>query len=63
MPGWGVGLLVALRPYVLALLLAFASGAVIVNSAIMKLPTKTDGRFWPFMIGGPAYGLLLVPLG
>jgi hypothetical protein len=61
--GWGLGLLVALPPYTLALLLAFVSGAVIMNSAIMELPAEKDGRFWPFVIGGLAYGLLLLLLG
>jgi hypothetical protein len=61
--GWGLGLLVALPPYVSALVLAFVSGAVILNSAIAELPADKDGRFWPFVIGGLAYGLLLVPLG
>ena len=60
--GWGAGLLVAVPGFVLALLLAFVSGAVIVNSAIMELPSEKDGRFWPFVIGGLAYALLLLPL-
>jgi hypothetical protein len=60
--GWGAGLLFAVPPFVLALLLAFVSGAVIMNSAIMELPSEKDGRFWPFMIGGLAYALLLLPL-
>jgi len=61
--GWGLGLLVTLPPYTLALFLAFVSGAVIMNSAIMELPAEKDGRFWPFVSGGLAYGLLLLPLG
>jgi hypothetical protein len=42
---------------------AFVSGAVIVNSAIMELPSDKDGRFVPFMLGGVIYGLILLPLG
>jgi len=61
--GWGLGLLVPLPPYVLALLVSFVSGAVIVNSAIMELPSDKDGRFVPFMLGGLLYGLILLPLG
>ncbi len=53
--GWGAGLLFAVPPFVLALLLAFVSGAVIMNSAIMELPSEKDGRFWPFVMGGLAY--------
>ena len=45
------------------LLLAFLSGAVIMNSLILELPTEKDGRFWPFLTGGLLYGLVLLPLG
>jgi hypothetical protein len=60
--GWGLGLLFALPQYVLALLVAFISGAVIMNSAIMELPSDRDGRFLPFLAGGLIYGLILLPL-
>ena len=63
MLGWGVGVLFAVPPFAVALLLAFVSGAVIMNSAIMELPSEKDGRFWPFLVGGLAYALLLLPLG
>jgi hypothetical protein len=61
--GWGVGMLVTLPEYVLSLLVAFVSGAIIMNSLIMELPSEKDGRFLPFMIGGVVYGLILLPLG
>ena len=61
--GWGVGLLVALPHAMIALLVAFISGAIVMNSAIMELPTEKDGRFLPFMTGGLVYGLILLPLG
>lgn len=61
--GWGAGLLFALPSYAVALLVAFVSGAVIMNSAIMELPSDKDGRFVPFLIGGLLYGLILLPLG
>lgn len=61
--GWGSGLLFALPDAVLTLLLAFISGAVIMNSMIMELPSEKDGRFWPFMVGGLLYALILWPLG
>jgi len=61
--GWGLGLLITLPAYVLALLVAFISGAIIMNNTIMEMPSEKDGRFVPFMIGGLAYGLVLVPLG
>ena len=63
MLGWGAGLLFALPHYVLALLVSFISGAIIMNSTIMELPSEKDGRFLPFMAGGVVYGLILLPLG
>jgi hypothetical protein len=61
--GWGMGLLFTLPQPVLALLVAFISGAIIMNSLIMELPAEHGGRFWPFMSGGLVYGLILLPLG
>jgi len=61
--GWGMGLLLALPGHTLALLVAFISGAIIMNSLIMELPAGKDGRFLPFMAGGLVYGLILLPLG
>jgi Kef-type K+ transport system membrane component KefB len=60
--GWAVAQVVALPPHIVALLLAFVSGAVIMNSAIMELPSDKDGRILPFMIGGLVYGAILLPL-
>ena len=60
--GWVAALVFALPPHVLALLVAFVSGAVIMNSAVMELPSEKEGRFVPFMIGGLVYGALLLPL-
>ena len=61
--GWAAGVLFALPHHTIALLLAFVSGAVIMNSAVMELPSEKDGRFLPFMLGGLVYGLVLLPLG
>ena len=60
--GWGAGVVIAVPPFVSSLVLAFISGAVIMNSALMELPSDKDGRFWPFVIGGLSYALLLIPL-
>jgi hypothetical protein len=60
--GWGLGALVELPGVVVALLVAFVSGAVIMNSAAMELPSEKEGRFLPFLIGGIVYGLILIPL-
>jgi hypothetical protein len=61
--GWCAGALVALPVYGLALLVAFLSGAIIMNSSVMELPNDKDGRFLPFVLGGLVYGLILLPLG
>ena len=61
--GWAVGQWVALPHHVLALLVAFISGAIIINSLLTELPSDKDGRFLPFMAGGLIYGLILLPLG
>ena len=53
----------ALPPGIIALLVAFVSGAVVMNSAIMELPTEKDGRFLPFLAGALIYGVILLPLG
>jgi hypothetical protein len=45
----------------LVLFLAFISGAILVNSTIMELPSEKDGRFLAFMTGGVVYGLILLP--
>jgi hypothetical protein len=54
--GWGMGVLFALPGHILALLVAFISGAIIMNSLIMELPAEKDGRFLSFMAGGLVYG-------
>lgn len=61
--GWGMGVIVPVPPYVLALMIAFVSGAIIMNSAIMEIPHRKDERFLAFMVGGFIYGLFLIPLG
>jgi hypothetical protein len=61
--GWATGLLVNLPSLVSALLVAFISGAVIVNSAITELPHREGGRLVPFLLGGLFYGLVLLPFG
>lgn len=61
--GWASAALLDLPASLIPLLLAFLSGAVIMNSLILELPTEKDGRFWPFITGGLLYGLILLPLG
>lgn len=61
--GWGIGLLAELALPAIAVLVAFVSGAVIMNSAVMELPADKDGRLLPFLAGGVVYGLILAPFG
>jgi len=61
--GWMLALAVALPEPVVALMVAFISGGIIMNSLIEELPSEKDGRFLPFVAGGLIYGLILVPLG
>jgi hypothetical protein len=61
--GWAAAQFFALPRDLLALSVAFISGAIIMNSLIMELPSEKDGRFFPFMAGGIVYGLILLPLG
>ena len=61
MLGWALGLLFAMPQRFLVLFLAFISGAIIVNSTIMELPSEKDGRFLAFMTGGVVYGLIPLP--
>jgi len=60
--GWAVGALVPVPPVTLYTLLGLISGGVVVNSMIMELPQEKDGRFWPFVCGAGAYGIILLLL-
>jgi len=61
--GWAVGQLFVMPHMVLALMFAFVSGGIIINSIMMELPKEKDGRFLPFVAGGVCYALILLPLG
>ena len=58
--GWGAGLLLDLSDLTIALLLAFISGGVIMNSVVMELPTERDGRLFPFVLGSLLFGTALM---
>jgi len=60
--GWGLGVAIAAPRGGLALMLAFLSGGVIVNTAILELPTSASGAMWPFVVGAVIYGGLLINL-
>ncbi len=61
--GWGLGVAFALPRAVTPLLLAFLSGAIVVNSTVLELSSERPALLWPFVIGGITYGLILLPLG
>ena len=58
--GWVVGILIELPISTVVPLLGFVSGAVIMNSMIMELPTEKEGKFFPFLLGGILYAWLLL---
>jgi hypothetical protein len=61
--GWGTGMLFTVPQHILALLVAFISGAIIMNSTVMELGRGEESRFLPLVAGGIIYGLILLPLG
>lgn len=61
--GWGLGQLFVLPPDVLALMLGFLSGGVIVNSMISELRREERGRLIPLLAGAALYSAILIPLG
>jgi hypothetical protein len=60
--GWASAMLLPVPRTLLPLAVAFISGAIIMNSCIMELPTAKGGRFAWFVAGGAVYGLILLPL-
>jgi hypothetical protein len=61
--GWLLGVALPLPAPVVALLVAFVSGAVVVNATIMEIHGEKGGHLLPFAAGGLIYGLILIPLG
>ena len=61
--GWGLGLAFPLPQPLIALVVAFISGAVVMNATIMEIHSEKDGHLLPFAAGGLIYGLILLPLG
>lgn len=56
--GWGLGVTIPMPPN--GLMLGFLSGGVIVNTAILELPTSANGKMWPFIAGALVYSILLI---
>jgi hypothetical protein len=58
--GGSAGTFTSMSEEVLATLLGFNSGGVVINSMVMELPTEKEGRFWAFCLGAAGYSLLLL---
>lgn len=58
--GWLLALFGEASEAVLALLLAFLAGGVILNVLKEELPAERESRFWPFAFGTAAYTALLL---
>ena len=54
-----VGMNVRLDIRIIATLLGLLSGAVIVNSVMLELFTKREGKFLPFLVGAAVFAGLL----
>jgi hypothetical protein len=60
--GWCVASISPLSTELLATLMGFVGGGVVMNSLITELPKDKEGRFWPFCGGAAAYAVLLLLL-
>ncbi len=58
--GWATGMLINLDKPLVAVLLGFVAGGVIVNTMIEELPREKEGRFIPFVLGAVVYTTLLL---
>ena len=58
--GVTVGYATPVSEFVLALLLAFLGGGIVLNVIKEELPSKRRSRFWAFAVGAAAYTLLLL---
>ena len=58
--GWLVAELMAVATPIVITGLGLVSGGVVMNSMVMELPDRQDGRFWPFALGAIGYAGLLV---
>jgi hypothetical protein len=58
--GGVAGVFTSMSEEMLATLLGFNSGGVVINSMVMELPTEKEGRFWWFTLGAVGYSILLL---
>ena len=61
--GWCIGSIATAPKNVEALLLAFVSGGVMVNSMIGELSSNKNVHILPFVLGSAIYGVILMQLG
>lgn len=60
--GWILGRTVTIRPAVLAVMVAFLAGAIILNVMKEELPAERQSRFLPFATGAIGYTALLLAI-
>ncbi|AKD03427.1 hypothetical protein POKO110462_05620 [Pontibacter korlensis] len=60
--GWGIGFVVELPEALVALVLAFVGGGVILNVLKEELPKERESRYWAFALGAGLYAILLLSL-
>jgi zinc transporter ZupT len=58
--GWTLGLVIELSEAMIALLIAFLAGGIILNVLKEELPEERESRFWAFALGATVYGALLL---
>ncbi len=58
--GWGLGMVASVGDAVIAALLAFLGGGIILNVLKEELPAERESRFWAFAVGVAAYTALLL---
>ncbi len=60
--GWVIGLLAEIPESLIAVLIAFLAGGVVLNVLKEELPEERRSRFWPFAMGAAGYAALLLAL-
>jgi zinc transporter ZupT len=60
--GWVIAEFSVFSEPILATLMGFVGGGVVMNTMLTELPGEGEGRFWYFFAGAAGYALLLLPL-
>lgn len=61
--GWAVGALSEMHEALVAVLLAFLGGGLVLNVLKEELPEERASRFWPFALGAASYAVLMLVIG